>query len=59
MKGDFESAKKELFANDDVSIEPYATPAFEKETKGLDKIPEEGHKFESMTETIHSLSFIM
>ncbi|MEO8768794.1 MAG: SnoaL-like domain-containing protein [Ferruginibacter sp.] len=55
-KGDFETAQKELFSNDAVSIEPYATPAFEKETKGLDNILEKGRKFEGMTETIHSLS---
>lgn len=55
-KADFETAQKELFANDAISIEPYATPAFEKETKGLDKILEKGTKFESMVETMHSIS---
>ena len=33
-KGDFESAQSELFADDAISIEPYSTPDFEKETKG-------------------------
>lgn len=51
--GDFETAQKELFANDAVSIEPYATEDFEKETKGLDKIIEKGEKFQSMVETMH------
>lgn len=51
--GDFETAQKELFANDAISIEPYATPEFEKETKGLDAIIEKGHKFESMVEAMH------
>ncbi len=55
-KGDFETAQKELFANDAVSIEPYATPAFEKEIKGLDNIIEKGHKFDSMVEKMNSLS---
>ncbi len=55
-KGDFETAQKELYANDAVSIEPYATPAFEKEIKGLDNILEKGHKFESMVEKMNSLS---
>lgn len=55
-KGDFETAQKELFANDAVSIEPFATPAFEKETKGLDNIIEKGHKFESMVEKMNSMS---
>jgi hypothetical protein len=54
-KGDFETAQKELFANDAVSIEPYETPAFEKETKGLTAILEKGKKFESMVETMHKM----
>ena len=29
----WEQAQKELFANDAVSIEPFATPAFEKRNK--------------------------
>lgn len=54
-KGDFEGAQKELFAEDVVSIEPRATPMFEKETKGLPAIFEKNHKFEDMTEKIHSI----
>ena len=34
-KGDFESAQSDLFADDAVSIEPYSTPDFEKETKEI------------------------
>jgi hypothetical protein len=49
----WEQAQKELFANDAVSIEPYATPAFDKETKGLDAIIEKGHKFDQMVEELH------
>jgi len=55
-QGQWETVQKELFADDAISIEPYATPAFEKETKGLPAIIEKGHKFESMVETMHSLS---
>ena len=33
-----EQAQTELFSKEAVSIEPYATPEFEKETKGLDAI---------------------
>ncbi|WP_143310103.1 SnoaL-like domain-containing protein [Chitinophaga vietnamensis] len=55
-KGDFETAQKELFAEDAISIEPYATPDFEKETKGLPAIIEKGHKFENMTEQVHECS---
>ena len=54
-KGDFETAQKELFSKDAVSIEPYATPEFEKETKGLDAILEKGEKFESMVKELHKV----
>jgi hypothetical protein len=52
-KGEFETAQKELYAKDAVSIEPYATEGFEKETKGLDKMLEKGEKFQSMIEATH------
>lgn len=52
-QGEFETAQKELFADDALSIEPYSTPAFKKETKGLDAIIEKGHKFSSMVEEMH------
>ena len=53
--GEFEKAQKELFANDAISIEPMATPEFEKETKGLDAIIKKGEKFDAMVETMHSV----
>lgn len=52
-QGQFETAQKELYADDAVSKEPYETPEFEKETKGLDAILEKGKKFESMVEEMH------
>lgn len=52
--GQFEAAQKELYAENAVSIEPEATPAFAKETKGLQAILEKGHKFEGMVEAMHS-----
>ncbi|MEO7766402.1 MAG: SnoaL-like domain-containing protein [Ferruginibacter sp.] len=55
-QGQWETAQKELFAEDATSIEPEASPAFEKETKGLDAIVEKGHKFESMVETMNSIT---
>ncbi len=55
-KGEFETAQKELYADDAISIEAYATPAFEKETKGLQAIIEKGHKFEGMVEQYHGLT---
>jgi ketosteroid isomerase-like protein len=54
-QGQFETVQKELFSKDAISIEPYATPAFEKETKGLDAIIEKGHKFEAMVQEMHQL----
>lgn len=54
-KGEFETAQKELYAEDCISIEPEATPEFEKEVKGLDKIFEKGNKFMSMVEEVHSV----
>jgi hypothetical protein len=51
--GQYEAAQKELYADDAISIEPYETPEFAKETKGLDAIIEKGHKFESMVEEMH------
>src|ERR1044072_3371402 len=54
-KGDFETAQKELFANDAVSIEPMPSPAFEKETKGLPAIIEKGHKWGSMVDKVNTL----
>ncbi|PSL46561.1 SnoaL-like protein [Chitinophaga niastensis] len=54
QQGQYEAAQKELYADDVVSIEPYATPDFDKETKGLSNILEKGHKFESMVEAFHS-----
>ena len=52
-KGEFESALKELFSDDAVSIEPHGTPDFEKETKGLDAILAKGKKWSEMVEENH------
>ena len=50
QKGDFETAQKELFAEDAVSIEPHGTPEFEKETKGKEAIKKKGEKWNAMVE---------
>lgn len=55
-KGEFETAQRELFAQDAVSIEPQASATFAKETKGLRAILDKGHKWESMVEKVHSCS---
>lgn len=54
-KGDFETAQKELYATGATSTEPYETPAFAKETQGLDAILEKGYKFESLLDEMHSI----
>lgn len=55
-KGEFEAAQRELFAEDAVSIEPQASEAFAKETKGLRAILEKGQKWGAMVEKVHSCS---
>jgi hypothetical protein len=55
-QGNFEIAQKELYATDAINIEPYGTPAFPRETKGLNAIIEKGHKFAAMIEQVHSIS---
>jgi len=54
-KGDWEGAHQNLYAQDAKSIEPYATPEFEKITVGLDAIKKKGKLFNSMIEKLHSL----
>lgn len=55
-KGDFETAQKELFADDAVSKEPYATPEFEAETKGLKAILKKGEKWAEMVQETHGIT---
>lgn len=55
-EGKWEAAQKELFSKDAVSIEPWAMPGFEKETKGLAAIEEKGRKWAAGIEQMHSLS---
>ena len=54
-KGEWETVQKELYADDAVSHEPYPTPAFEKETKGLQAIIEKGEKWGKMVKETHKL----
>lgn len=54
-KGDFDAAQSELFAEDATSIEPHATPDFEKETKGKNAIKEKGEKWNVMVKTVHNI----
>jgi hypothetical protein len=54
-QGDFATAQNELFANDAISIEPYGSPEFEKETKGLEAIRRKGEKWDAMVQEVHQL----
>lgn len=49
-KGEFETAQKELFSDDAVSIEPEAMPGFAKETKGREAMQEKMKTFQGMVE---------
>jgi len=51
----WETAQTELFAENAISIEPQATPAFAKETRGLTAIFAKGKQFDAMVETMHHL----
>jgi hypothetical protein len=54
-KGEFEEAQKELYAADAVSIEPYATEHFAKETKGLPALQEKIRYFMAGLDKVHSI----
>lgn len=55
-QGKFDTALKELYAEDAISVEPEATPAFAKETKGLAELLKKAEKFEHMTEELHNVT---
>ena len=52
----WETAQRELYAQDAVSVEPHATPGFPQETKGLPAILEKGKKFVGMVEQMHAIT---
>lgn len=52
----WEAAQKELYADDAVSIEAEASPAFPQETKGLAAIAEKSRRWGAMIEKVHALS---
>ena len=54
-QGKFETAQKELFAENAMSIEPQAGGGFEKETKGLKAIIEKGKQWNNMVESMKKL----
>ncbi|MBI4623579.1 MAG: nuclear transport factor 2 family protein [Verrucomicrobia bacterium] len=52
----WETAQKELYAADAVSIEPHETPGFDKETRGLPAIVAKGQKWVDMVEAVNAIS---
>jgi hypothetical protein len=54
--GKFETAQRELYSENAISIEPHATPAFPKETKSLDAIIAKGEKWNSMQEEFYGVT---
>jgi hypothetical protein len=54
-KADWKAAHKELYSTEAKSIEPYATPDFEKITEGMEGIQEKARRFNSMVEKVHSI----
>lgn|SRR5688500_553763 len=55
-KANFKQAQDELYAQEAVSIEPYATPAFDIETRGLEAMNEKSERWDKMVEQTHSLA---
>lgn len=51
----WETAQRELFSTDAMSIEPQPGPLFDQETKGLEAIVQKGKKFDAMIEKMHSV----
>lgn len=54
-QGQFEAAHRELFSDGAVNIEPYASPGFPQETKGLPAILEKGKMFTGLVEQVHAI----
>jgi limonene-1,2-epoxide hydrolase len=55
-QGQFETAQRELFSPEVISLEPYATATFAKETKGLNALLEKGRQFTALIEQVHSIT---
>jgi hypothetical protein len=55
-QGKYETAQKELYADNAISIEPKGAVGFPEMVEGLDAIIAKGNAFESMIEEYHSIS---
>jgi len=54
-RGEWKQAQQELYHQDVISVEPYESPGFPKETKGLDAIFKKADTFDSMVEEMHNI----
>ncbi|HTF20488.1 MAG TPA: SnoaL-like domain-containing protein [Chryseolinea sp.] len=54
-RADWTAAHDTLYAKDAISVEPFETPDYEKETKGMDAINKKGEKFNSSVEKYHQI----
>ena len=54
-RADWDGAHAELYAEDAVSMEPFETPDYPRETKGMDGIRKKGEKFDSSVEKYHHI----
>ena len=54
-QGNWNEAYDKLYAEKIISIEPYSTPFFEKETIGLNAVREKADVFQNMIEKLNSL----
>ena len=55
-QGQFETAQKELLAEDAVSTEPDYATGVDKPTHGLENIIGKGHQFTQMIEAVHGIT---
>ena len=54
-QGKYDTAQKELYSKDAISIEPEGSPGLQT-VQGLDAIIQKGHNFQAMIEAVHSSS---
>jgi hypothetical protein len=54
-KAEWNNAHEKLYSRDAISIEPYETPEYGKEVKGIEAIRKKGEKFGASVEKYHQI----
>lgn len=54
-RGAWEEAHAELYSTDAISVEPFETPEYGKETRGIEAIRKKGEKFGASVEKYHHI----